>query len=398
MYGSRILPSELSATSISSHHLVGWLSCRLLAICLLWSCSSVMLPSFFPHGGLVLPRAHAVPREATHVNDRHGFSISYPSSLFAEQITPPDSAIALVLAGKNGFPTFTVSVLNGGYQPLSSEAHVDQVVREYQRAGFSDARAVRVAPFIHRGVALKSPLVTILFSTPPEAIVQRCQGGRGRGLDSDQFSVAEETNLNEDGGDELSLTQASRAARFFVRRSQDGERCTEDADRKQWLIRSKVLLISTPSRHYVLTYLDFADRGNFEQAPELFNRFRVGVDEGVEGNVQDERIKRKGEEAAREDYGGVRGVVSWIVPAITGLVESTDERVPDRTDSSHSWVSNQGERIERDERGDETAEVLARPRLAEFARGIIPNSQGGKLFGVLTLFASGVVMNRFRRR
>jgi hypothetical protein len=320
--------------------------------------------------------------ESKHVNERYGFSISYPSPIFSEQITPPDSAVALVLSGQNGFPTFTVAVAEGGYQPISDDAHVAQLLREYKRAGFVDARAVRVSRYTHRGVPLQSPLVTILFSTPPEAIAQRCKEG------------AERVRGEEENSDESSLMQSSRAARSAVNLSLRSKGCEEYIDQKQWLIRSKVVLISTPSRHFVLTYMDFADSGNFEQAITLFNRFKIGLNENQGAG---EQVEERSEKADRSpnSYGLMRGLFGWVAPAMTGLVQSSEDTKRyqiEKIDDEASPSLRPFEKIE------DSSEIRAQPRWSEFTKIVLPNSQGGQLFGALTLFTSGIILNRLRRR
>jgi len=326
-----------------------------------------------------------------HVNERYGFSISFPPSNFSEQITPPDSAVALVLSGQNGFPTFTVLVAEGGYEPNSDDAHVAQLLLEYKRAGFADARAVRVSRYAHRGVPLQSPLVTILFSTPPEAIAQRCKEGDG----GDRNKQSLRPNRDDEGvSDATSLLQSSRAARSVVNRSLRSKRCDEYIDRKQWLIRSKVVLISTPSRHFVLTYMDFADRGNFEQAITLFNGFKIGLGEN-DGDA--ERVDKSSDETdpLPNSYGLMRGLFGWVVPTMTGLVRSSEDTKPYPIEEPVAKVLPKFRSFEKDE---DSSEIRAQPRWSEFTKGILPNSQSGQLFSALTLFTSGIILNRLRRR
>ena len=329
--------------------------------------------------------------DSKHVNERYGFSISYPSSIFSEQITPPDSAVALVLSGQNGFPTLTVAVAEGGYEPISDDAHVAQLLREYQRAGFADSRAVRVSRYAHRGVPLQSPLVTILFSTPPEAIAQKCKEGAAGDRDKQVYS----RNRDDEGtSDENSSLQSSSASRSAVNRSLRSKRCDENVDRKQWLVRSKVVLISTPSRHFVLTYMDFADRGNFEQAMTLFNRFKIGLGEN---NEDAEQVKKSSDETdpLPNRYGLMRGLFGWVVPTMTGLVQSSEDTKPYPVEEPVAEFSPNFRSFEKDE---DSSQIRAQPRWSEFTKGILPNSTSSQLFGALTLFTSGIILNRLRRR
>jgi len=329
--------------------------------------------------------------EGKHVNERYGFSISYPSPMFSEQITPPDSAVALVLSGQKGFPTFTVAVAESGYQPISDDAHVAQLLGEYKRAGFADARAVRVSRYTHRGVPLQSPLVTILFSTPPEAIAQRCKEGAERVRGEQGLRQ----NRDDEGiGDETSLLHSSRAARSAVKRSLRSKGCDEYIDQKQWLMRSKVVLISTPSRHFVLTYMDFADSGNFEQAITLFNRFKIGLSQNEEDH---EQVKGSSEKTdpSPNSYGLMRGLFGWVAPVMTGLVQSSEDTKPYPVEKIDDEASPSLRPFEKDEG---PSEIRAQPRWSEFTKLVLPNSQGGQLFGALTLFSSGIILNRLRRR
>jgi hypothetical protein len=140
--------------------------------------------------------------------------------------------------------------------------------------------------------------------------------------------------------------------------------------------------------------MDFADRGNFEQAITLFNGFKIGLGEN-DGDA--ERVDKSSDETdpLPNSYGLMRGLFGWVVPTMTGLVRSSEDTKPYPIEEPVAKVLPKFRSFEKDE---DSSEIRAQPRWSEFTKGILPNSQSGQLFSALTLFTSGIILNRLRRR
>ncbi len=328
-------------------------------------------------------RAEDVAR-GPFVSKEWGFSIDYPRGIFEERLVDDRPGLALVLSGSGGFPTFTVTVARGEYEPSSSKSHAERVVREYHEAGFRDARVVRISRYVHRGVPLRAPLVTLLF--------MRSQSGEGRGCQ-------DHTGL---GGVE-------------------NTRCNGESETVQQIVRSKVLFISTPNQHYVLTYLNDAENSDPHLARMLFDSFvvtplKVGTSEDVEGSDAGlpvgeprnaERLSRFFSNPLARLWGALSPTFfsildssSWERPAELESREEaeSDEPSGNRRDS-RAWYppSSPADSFWRDDkRRDDGSE--SHFFLSQLAKLVLPTSSGGQLMSMLMLFASGVIVNRWRRR
>ncbi len=317
------------------------------------------------------------------VSREWGFSMDYPRDLFEERLVADQPGLALVLSGSGGFPTFTVTLARGEYQPSSSKSHADRVLREYHEAGFRDARVVRISRYVHRGVPLRAPLVTLLF--------MRSQLVEGRGCQDHGASG---------GGQHAG--------------------CVGESETIQRIVRSKVLFISTPSHHYVLTFLDDAEKSDPHVARMLFDNFvvippKVGVPERVDDRDDGwpEEEHRNSERLSRMFTNPLARLWGALSPTFFSILDSPGERPAElesfeQTESNESPVERRHSRswsppssptnsFWRDDKGrgeDNQSDFF----LHQLAKIVLPTSSGGQLMSMLMLFASGVIVNRWRRR
>lgn len=318
-----------------------------------------------------------------YVSKEYGFSLNYAEDIYEEQPIESGAGVVFILRNRSGgFPTFTVSTGEGGYQPDSDAEHANKVLNEYRRVGFDDAQVVKVSRYVQRGVPLQAPLVVVVFSSRGPACERR-SGGRVKRWGGSPHVARFDYFADPAISLKPSLRRVAGAS---------DEDCDEAASGSEVLLRSKVLSVSTPSRHFTLTYMDYADRADRGESRRLFDNFFIGT---VKEALSEEPVASRYGEGGSSWRVSTREVLGLFTPLLNGLMELTfgDLRPEEPSRSPRRERFSAPE----DERRDSFAEV-SRPLASDFLNSALPTSQGGQLFGLLALFVSGVMLKRLRRR
>lgn len=326
---------------------------------------------------------HQVWGEEQYVSNEYGFSVTYPESSYEEQPIEPGAGVVFILRARSGgFPTFTVSTGEGGYQPFSDVDHANKVVNEYHRVGFRDAQVVKVSRYLQRGVPLQAPLVVVVFSGQGLACERRSGGGLEGWRGSPQLVPFEYSSVGR-----LSNQRSYQP----VARTNE-EDCSQFPSGSENVLRSKVLSVSTPSRHFTLTFMDYADSSDRGESRRLFDNFFIGSSKEV---VTEAPNTGRYDDALPSWRVSSHDVLGFFTPILNGLMELTfGDLRPE--EPSRLPVRPRHDPFEY-EKGDVSARA-SRPLPADFLNSALPTSQGGRLFGLLALFLSGVMLKRLRRR
>lgn len=326
---------------------------------------------------------HQARGDEQYVSKEYGFSLIYPEDVYEEQPVESDAGVVFILKNRaGGFPTFTVSTGAGGYQPTSDANHANNVVNEYRRVGFRDAQVVKVMRYVQRGIPLQAPLVVVVFSSQVPVCERRSRGRVEQWNSAPQFAPFDYTSGT--------ASPRERALRRIGKTAEEG--CRASPMGSEPLLRSKVLSVSTPSRHYTLTYMDYAEKPDRGESRRLFDNFFIGA---VKGAIQEEFDAGRHNERPSSWRVSAREVMGLFTPILNGLMELTYGDL--RPEEPSRMPARRRSYAEEDE-SNELFSDRPRPLASDFLNSTLPTSQGGQLFGLLALFVSGVMLKRLRRR
>jgi hypothetical protein len=103
-------------------------------------------------------------RPVTFRSDLFSFSVTYPGRYREVPVNSRTVALALRTEG-TPFPTLNVVVQPRGYHPRSETRHVEDIVDDYRRVGFTDAKAVETTSIVTKAGILPWPGVEVAYSS-----------------------------------------------------------------------------------------------------------------------------------------------------------------------------------------------------------------------------------------